>query len=90
METAPRLGKMRTSHDPAAMSDSFPNQPSTAMVATAAEAGRCLQDEAWRATYAAAVRVITFHRANLEARMTIRRVQRDEPEPARDELTASE
>lgn len=54
-----------------------------------ADPGRCHDDDAWRAAYAAAVRVIAFHRANLEARVTIRRLQRDESNTARNEATAS-
>lgn len=41
-------------------------------------------DANWRATFDAALRVIDHHRANLEARMTIGRLRRDERRPIDD------
>lgn len=40
--------------------------------------GPPVNDAAWRSTFAAAQRVIDHHRANLETRMTIQRLRREE------------
>lgn len=42
-----------------------------------------LQEDAWRQTFAAAQRVIEHHRTNLEARLAITRLQREEPRSVR-------
>lgn len=46
-------------------------------------------EAAWRATYVAALRVIDHHRTNLEARMTIQRLRRDERRPLDDSTRPS-
>lgn len=48
----------------------------------AAECLRTEQAAAWRKTFAAALRVMDHHRANLEANVTIRRLRRDEQRAA--------
>lgn len=45
---------------------------------------RSLHDDAWRKTLTAALRVIDHHRTNLEARIAIQRVKREDPKPAAD------
>jgi hypothetical protein len=90
MENGPRLGKMTLSDERGAMSDKSQIQSPFAKHSNAADGGRSFEVEAWRKTFAAAVRVMAFHRSNLEARMTIRRAQRDESKAARDEVAAAD
>ena len=63
-------------------SDRVDNQSDLGIASPTAEA-------AWRATYAAALRVMDHHRANLEARMTIQRLRREEHRAADDSTSPS-
>jgi hypothetical protein len=83
------FGKIRRTESNASMSGEslFKSAPIGAGMTSGGV--RCPHDPAWRTIFAAALRVIDHHRANLDARMTIQRMRSEEPRHAPDPDNAS-
>ena len=83
------IGKIRRTESNASMSGEslFKSAPIDARMTSGGM--QFAHDPAWRTTFAAALRVIDHHRANLDARMTIQRLRSEEPRHAPDADNAS-